>query len=183
MNLFVETLVKHPGFVSVLQSTKDRRFSKLEGQMDGLQKSLYEKLQAEGMNIDKAAEIAVAQNFAPQVPAQSMAPALPATDTIKTVLEDTGLSNDDPDVIATMQRNLSPEAMTAALYQTAYRRTKPPSPAAVVTPSGSGGDNQNLMANKYRQEMIAARGKGVDVGRAIREKYQGQGVDIDAISF
>lgn len=38
-----------------------------------------------------------------------------------------------------------------------------------------------LTADKYKQEMLAARGKGMEVGRAIKEKYRKAGVDVDHI--
>jgi hypothetical protein len=54
-------------------------------------------------------------------------------------------------------------------------------PAAVVAEGGKttapGGD----LTEKYKSEMLAARGKGHAAGRAIKEKYRALGVDVDRV--
>ena len=147
--------------------------------MDGFQKALYEKLQVEGMNIDKAAEIAVAQNFAPQAPTQSPAPALPTSDYVKNILEDTGLSNDDPDVIAVKNRYSNPADIERELYRVAFRRTKPTSPAALVQPQTKQGSKD--LASQYDRELsqIPRGTPGLMMRTQLKIKYRNQGYDPD----
>jgi hypothetical protein len=48
---------------------------------------------------------------------------------------------------------------------------------------GGGGASSTGLADQYKNEMLAARGKGMDAIRAIKEKWRKKGVDVDSVSL
>lgn len=60
--------------------------------------------------------------------------------------------------------------------------SQPASLAGVIAPTGGSPKPQDL-EKKYKDEIIAARGKGSSVGREIRRKYEAMGLDVLKVSF
>ena len=48
---------------------------------------------------------------------------------------------------------------------------------------GGSGITQGSLAERYKQDMLAARGQGMDAARSIKEKYRKLGVDVDQVRF
>jgi len=59
---------------------------------------------------------------------------------------------------------------------------KKPSAAGIVPESGSPPQKPDLEA-EYRKEMLAARGKGMSVGREIKAKYRQRGLNVDGVNL
>jgi hypothetical protein len=57
------------------------------------------------------------------------------------------------------------------------------SAAAVPGEVARGGSTGGHLADKYIEEIMAARGQGAHVGKEIRERYRKMGVDVDSVAF
>lgn len=171
-----------------VQSTKDRRFSKFDKDLAALKSSLKDGLVAEGMDPAEVEE-ELARRL-PSTPAKKVVPSSekvsPGTapdlaDIQRQLLDKLGISAEDPDVVALNQRQLPTGQALAELVALATQRAQPTSPAGIVVPSGS--SVRPDLVKSYREEMLAARGKGYNVGREIRDKYRKLGLNVDAISI
>jgi hypothetical protein len=75
------------------------------------------------------------------------------------------------------------KSFEAAATKKAARLNTPPEArltggAGKVTPA-----TPATLIDQYKQEMLANRGKGMDVGNAIKSKYREKGVNVDTISL
>ncbi len=61
--------------------------------------------------------------------------------------------------------------------------TMPPNPAAIMPTSPVGQSIPKATPEQYIKEMQAARGKGYEAGRQIKDKYRKLGVKVDEISL
>jgi len=69
-----------------------------------------------------------------------------------------------------------------ALATGRYKSTSmQPNPAAIMPASPTGGSIPKATSEQYLKEMYAARGKGVEVGRQIMDKYRKLGIKVDEI--
>ena len=99
----------------------------------------------------------------------------------------TALEEHDPEV-KLVNRDAADEAeylasvKEAILAKKARLEKRRSSPAAAPGMTARGGNTADL-TEKYKQEMLAARGQGYLVGKAIREKYRKLGVPVDQIGF
>ena len=73
------------------------------------------------------------------------------------------------------------EAIDAYLTNKA-KQDAPASPAGAVVPPGGKAPKPDL-ERQFKEEMLAARGQGAAAGRAIRKKYEEQGVETGKIVF
>lgn len=194
-----------PEIEKSFQSAKDKRFStldKLGGNADALLKLAdYMKAnpqadaQAAVREVQRAAVLdALVDGQLPS--ANSPAPVANRT-TVDTsaiqkrateVLTDAEIAFDDPEYTALVNKpHANPEAFIAEVEKLGRRRLKQKFQPGAASNAGGGGSipasSKSTLADKYKKEMLAARGQGMSKGQEIRDKFRAQGVDVDNIAL
>lgn len=104
------------------------------------------------------------------------------------VLTDAGIAFDDPEYTALVNKpHANPDAFIAEVEKFGRRRLKQQFQPGAASNAGGGGSapssSKNTLADKYKKEMLAARGQGMSKGQEIRDKYRAQGVDVDRVAL
>lgn len=200
LDKFEETLRKLPDLIdSGIKSTKDKRFAALEGvDPDTLRrfKSYLEKAGGDEnvaireMKVDDLINGRTSQQ--PDL-GRSGDVEKRMTRYVRRLLSSAGISFKDPEYAAIVAKHsrgaLDEEAFyddVDVLVEKAHAKTgkqEGVSASAVVMEGGNIAPPTGDLTEKYKSEMLAARGRGMDVGREIKRKYRQLGVDVDAVEF
>lgn len=181
-----------------LQGEKDRRINKIERRLDTTEGALtrFAELVGGGMKIEQAQQQLKLESALEYIDSlrqqpeqgggsdkastQGSAGATQAVEEAAQLLKDAGLDS-DPEWVSMVGKGFpsSHEAVKAAANLVIRRTVKgqKPNEAATIQPSGGALPKKDLDA-EYRKELLAARGKGYDAGRAIRQKYRELGLDV-----
>jgi hypothetical protein len=181
-----------------VQSTKDKRISEIEKVLGGRSKILAE-LEEAGVPITKEvrAEMRIRElEERLNQPQSQPAPAsvdgstqqkAAVTEAIAK-LSEYGLSSNDPAFIELLRgKYANRDAFDKAVLSHVVTKIAPPKPAnpadVVQSPARAGATEKSKEAlqSDYLKEMAGARGKGYQVGDAIKEKYRKQGLNVDEI--
>ena len=193
-----DALVKDEDFVRASQAAKDRRLSVLdEIDKPTLQrfKRYLEKFNGDEdeairqVMIDK--ELTKRQEQAPDA-RESVGrkqPEATLTQWVSTELKKFGISSSDPRYEALVEQ-FEESPGSEADFKAAVRvfisqaRASTQVPASAVAASSGAGRNalsNDALTQAYIKEMNASAGKGMAIGREIREKYRSKGVDVDRV--
>ncbi len=167
-----------------VQSTKDKRFSKIEGGIGDIQQILAEakELKGKGLNDDQVEDKMLLRRLVESLSVTAEAPgqAQPVVgDHARKILSDAGIAENDPDAVELARKSYASEAerVTAFASLAIQRTRKPqPNPAQVVQTAPANVPNVDLAA-EHLKEIIAAKG---DL-RAIVEidkKYRRLGLQV-----
>ena len=181
-----------------LQSTKDKRFSKLE-QGESVMREVLATLKEQGVILPPALE----QQFQMQdyidkrlaergVPPQadksiSAEVGIDNGNVVQHVVNELKLDTSDPEVLALLggkYRGYDHLRAEAALL--VARKATKPTPSSASSPPLPGGTimtpSEKELVAEYTKEMLAARGKR-DVLKAIQAKYREKGLDTGKVTF
>jgi hypothetical protein len=127
-----------------LQSTKDKRFAKLEGTMSEFQNQLakFKELQADGWNEAQAMRLMQLENQLESKPENEPSPKLTGTQKKETaideqaILESMGLSANDPEIVSIFATTEDMATRILKSAELAVQRTQKPNPASIVQTAG-----------------------------------------------
>jgi hypothetical protein len=186
----------------LIQSTTDKQESRLKKEFDqrvAKQAATFAELGIQMTDDDKrsiAREVALSAARDGARPGQGdVSPAQQAKHPVDVqaegVLRELGVSWDDMTLreVNSLVRDQSPEAYLESVRkaaQSAAKRVGPDAPRPNSTPAtapaiGGGQPAGGDLAAQYRQEVIAAKGKGPNAFMDIRKRYRERGLDVESI--
>lgn len=183
---------------AMVQSTKDKRIADLEKGQQAHEDRLdrYAAYLEQGLTHDQAKrELAIDDVLLNRDPQPISEPVSPSNLTVEDAKKAASslLADVDENTRNTVLSSVSglvfqnQEALNKYVVREIARTASQPkpNPGTVPGPSGSTPPPPNVqeLADKYQQEMLAARGKGYAVGDAIKQKYREMGVPVDDILF
>jgi len=194
-----QSLQRLPDMIdSGIKSTKDKRFAALEGvDPDTLKrfKSYLDKYQGNEDLAIREMRVDDMLNRGSQAPDRGGSGNVEKRMEryVRRLLSSAGISFKDPEyasIVAKHSRGaLDEEAFyddVDALVEKAKAKQgkrEEVSASAVVAEGGSSAPPTGDLTEKYKSEMIAARGRGSAVGREIKAKYRKLGVNVDTVGF
>lgn len=102
------------------------------------------------------------------------------------IMEAAGVVIEDGDPEAATLNRTSPQAYLLSVRkacQEKNHRIQQAPPQARIPTMGGGNVSNNSLTEQYKTEMLANRGKGMDVAEQIKEKYRKLNLDVDSVSF
>lgn len=152
LEALLDKLLTHPKFEAKMQSTKDKRFSKMEGELAKVQETLagvdrYEEYRQKGLSPEDAKRQMQIDDLLTQKPAPE--PERPGNamdwETIKARLQENGLPSD--------LLGASPQEFAQKIND----KLKPASPAGLMQPQG-GSPGEPDLRKQYEAEVSKYRG-------------------------
>jgi hypothetical protein len=176
-----------------IQKGTDKRFEKFGGDIKRVLELKEQGLDENGIKRELFLDSLIAgqgQDAPPPTPVgnESQRQAPDVESAFRTV-EEYELSTNDPEFLALLRgvSRMDKATFDGKVKDYILGKKKPPKPAnpadVVQSPARAGATEKSKEAlqSEYLKEMAGARGKGYQVGDAIKEKYRKQGLNVDEI--
>ena len=194
-----EALKRLPDLIdSGIKSTKDKRFAALEGFDPDTLRRFKTYLEKSGGN-DEAAiremrlDDLISRGTQQPDLGRSGDVEKRMTRYVRRLLSSAGISFKDPEYASIVAKHSRGTVDEEAFYddvdalvekvQAKTGKQEGVSPSAVVMEGGNVAPPTGDLSEKYKKEMLAARGKGMAVGSEIKAKFRKLGVDVDNVVF